>query len=481
MMRVALLLPALFVLPACGGDGASGRPEPRPGDRPIVLITLDTTRADMLGAYGSTAGVTPRLDELARAGVVFDNAYAPMPQTLPSHATMLTGLMPRAHGALENMYVLDDRFETMASSAGRRGYATGAFIGALAIEAATGVDNGFETFDQPRGEWNEDRKGHPPQRKAQEVTDAALAWADSLDGDRPYLLWAHYYDPHGDDNRSFKPPKRHYDAVEPAVAQREVDARRQRFGDLKPKGGLPTFWRGYLAELRYTDEQVGLLLDGLDERGLLDDAIIVVVGDHGEGLYEHGEKGHGTHLWEEMLRVPLFVVHPDGTGAGRRVAARVVLQDIEPTVKHMAMGQVQSKRHELLGVDLWAAVLSENEPPERPVFLERPHYGEERIQWRGQGRLQYGFLTAVLDGRHKLVREPDGSTTLYDLEADPDELVDISTQDPEASARLTALIEAWLVDCPSDDPGSGSQVEAGSEREEALRQLGYLGGGEDDG
>lgn len=470
MPRVPLLL--ALALGACAeGDGLG--PVVGAGHS-IVVVTLDTTRADMLGAYGSPLGVTPYLDELAKRAVLFENVYAPMPQTLPSHATVFTGLMPRVHGALENTYVLRPEVSTLAESATEHGYVTGGFIGALAIEAATGMSQGFQTWGQPEGVWGNDRKGHPPQRPADAVTDAALAWAGGLDHERPFLLWAHYYDPHGDEGGGFSAPARHLRAVDRGAVRKLVESLHDSFEKPDDPDMLTEYWAGYAAELRFTDEQVGRLLDGLAQAGLMDDTLVVVLGDHGEGLWEHGEKAHGTHLWEEMMRVPLLVVAPDGSGAGRRVAQRVTLQDVEPTVRRMAFGEAQATRDEMLGVDLWAAVLGERELPVRPIVVERPHYDRERIEWRGRGKLQYGFLTAILLDQWKLVRQPDGSSELYDLDADPDELVDVSAAHPEVTTSLTQRLSAWIATNRTGQPGE--DVEISDERRETLRQLGYIGG-----
>jgi arylsulfatase A-like enzyme len=436
----------------------------------MVIVTLDTTRSDFLGSYGSTLGLTPRLDELAQRGVVFEQVYAPMPQTLPSHATLFTGLMPRTHGALENTYTLPPEMETLAERAAARGYATGGFIGALAIDRVTGIHQGFETWGQPGGDWGEDRLGHPPQRRAKVVTDEALAWAGTLDGDEPFLLWAHYYDPHGDSAQGFNPPRRVWKEMDRGQVGELVASRAHLFTGPSELGPLTDFWTGYSAELVYTDEQVGRLLDGLADLGLADDTLVLVVADHGEGLWEHGVKAHGTHLWEEAMRVPMILVDPAGTGAGTRMGGRVILQDIDPTLRHAAFGERVQAREELLGIDLWQLLLDGREPPERPVVLERPHFDAERIQHR---KGEVGFMTALLQGDLKLIREPDGSVALFDLAADPDELVDVSAGRPDDTERMRGWLEQWLGRNTSAPPGS---AEITPERMKDLEALGYMGG-----
>jgi arylsulfatase A-like enzyme len=453
-------------LTACGPSG--------PGGRNILVITTDTTRADFVGAYGADLGVTPRLDALAQQGVVFENAYAPMPQTLPSHSTLFTGLDPRQHLALENTYQLDEAFRTLAELAQERGYATGAFIGALVLDQETGIQQGFETFDIPQGVWNEKREGHPPQRSAEEVTRVALEWADDLDPAEPYLMWAHYYDPHGDHATGFEPPKRHLAQVDRKVIRKRVQKSASLSGDL-PLEAQVEYWAQYAAEIRYMDEQIGRLLDGLGAKGLLGNTLVVVVGDHGEGLYEHGIKAHGVYVWEEMHRIPMILVHPDGEHAGRRVAGRAALRDIEPTIKRIAM-DIPGTGGEDFGFDLWEH-LSDSGLPDRPIFLERPHFDRERVVRRINGvdltqQNAYGYLTAVIMGRHKLIRHPDGTLRLYDLEADPQELVDVAAQESEQVSKMSGLLSNWMEAHEVGQPGEG--VEISDERRARLKALGYL-------
>ncbi len=463
-----LLLVALALAPACGVDA--------PGGRNIVIITTDTTRADFLGVYGSKLGVTPRLDALAAKGVVYENAYAPMPQTLPSHSTLFTGLSPREHLALENSYQLAEGFPTLAELSSERGYATGAFIGALVLDTETGIQQGFQTFDLPRGVWNEGREGHPPQRIAEQVTAAALKWADNLQPGHPYLLWAHYYDPHGDSSKGFTPPARHRAKIDMPALRAQM-AQSESLSDDLPQGARTEFWAQYAAEVRYTDEQVGLLLDGLEQRGLMKDTLVAVVGDHGEGLYEHGVKAHGVYVWESLHRIPMILVHPDGEHAGRRVSGRAALRDVAPTLKQLAMG-IEFPAGAGMSVDLWSPLAgAEAQLPERPVFLERPHYSEDLVKRRIKGvdltkDNAYGYLTAVLMGQHKLIRHPDGSSRLYDLSADPEELVDLAASEPALLANMEGLLADWMEANEVGLPGEGTELSP--EREAALRALGYL-------
>ena len=467
--RRALALGLALSLAGCGESAD-------PGGLNIVVITMDTTRADHLGAYGSPLKLTPHVDALAERGVLFTQAYAPMPQTLPAHATLFTGLTPRDHGALENTYTLNDGYTTLAEICAERGYATGAFIGSLAVDDLTGIDQGFEHFDQPGGDWGEGRQGHPPQRKAKAVTSAALSWIEQSGNDRPFMLWAHYYDPHGDANKSFEPPERHLKAISRDEVRAQVVAREGRFRDVAGVEALTDYWWAYAAEIRFTDEQVGRLLAGLEDQGLLENTIVVVVGDHGEGLYEHGQKAHGTHLWEEMMRVPLVLAVPDGAGAGSRLDAPVTLSDLLPTIERMAFGADHGLPRVGEGLDLWSPAVAGGTLPDRPIFLERPHFEEKRLLNRARGQASneftYGYLTAIVQGRQKLIRQPDGSSQLYDLDADPGELTDISAEQPERAARLAERLDGWMSAHKVSEPGT---TEVSDERWEQLKALGYVG------
>jgi arylsulfatase A-like enzyme len=461
LVVLALALP----IPACGGDGDAA------GERHnLLIVTLDTLRADHLGAYGYPLDTTPVLDGLAERGVLFENVYAPMPQTLPSHATIMTGLDPRQHGALENSYTLDPRLETLAEMLRARGYATAAYVGALALDRATGIDQGFDVYDQPAPGYMQGLPG-PAEREADEVTELALAWADDHDSESPFLLWVHYYDPHFE----HVAPRRYQRQVPPPQVRDEVVRPRGKvFGKVEPKL-VDHVWHGYASEVRYTDACLGKLLDGLEERGLLDDTVIAVVGDHGEGLFQHRIRGHGRHVWEELLRVPLLLLHPDGESAGTRVKGRVVLRDVLPTLLHLVLGVEGELVSEDRGLDMWALLEQGRSLPDRPVFLERPHYSLETLEKQLQKVPEPGFLTAVILGSDKLVRLPDGTQMLYDLAQDPGEQFNIAERQPDRVTRLAALLDHWLETNEVGPPGS--QQELSDERIEALKALGYLGDG----
>jgi len=467
VLGAALVVASALLLTACGGS------EPAAEGRSLVLITMDTTRTDHLGAFGRTDSPTPTIDALAADGVRFTRAYAPMGQTLPSHATMFTGQGPRSHGALENFYPLPEGAHTLAERLADRGYETVGVIGALVLAEDSGIAQGFGVWDQPSGQWKTDQ-GHPPERPAAQVTDGALAWALRRESDGPYFLWVHYYDPHG----PYEPPGHFRPSISrEAVSTMVTEASMQgAFSQADaPLTKIAETWFNYAAELEYTDAQVGRLLEGLRARGMLDDAVVAVASDHGEGLYEHGHKGHGVNLFEELMHVPLIVTAPDGELSGTVVDQPVQLQDLLPTLL-TAVGQQAPEDVE--GHDLWSAAREGRAPPRQPIFIERPHYNEQRLDKhnpRGRPREhEHGVVVAVIADGHKLVRQVDGSVQLFDLATDPAERDDLSGLDPERTTLLGGLLDDYERRFQVAEPGSGESVSP--ERAESLNQLGYGGG-----
>lgn len=470
--RTALALAAVgLIAGAMAGCG-------KPAGKSIVVITLDTTRADHLGCYGYPLPTSPNIDALSKQGVLFEQAYAPMPQTLPSHSTLFTGLPPRAHLALENAHVLRQGIGTLAETLAARDYETAAFIGSRVLAQGTGIERGFAVFDEPTGVQRDIQ--HEVERSATAVTDSALSWALARHfAAKPFLLWAHYYDPHGPyEPREQRIPEA---AVEPLV-RKHSEFQALSADALKDTESI---WFGYDNELAAMDAQVGRLLKGLRQRKMLDDAVIVVVGDHGEGLMEHGEKSHGTTLFQELMLVPLIVVLPDGSQAGTRVKAVVQMQDLLPTILDLA--GLAGAGGELPGVNLATSLRAGGEPAPRPVFFERPYFDPKGI--RAGRALSHGWgfgeMAGVVDGHDKLIRLPPDPQTqavvcqLYDLSVDPDELHDVAAEHPDTVGRLSALLDAWLARWPIDENAEAPVLTP--EHEAELRALGYIQGEDDPG
>ena len=263
---------------------------PRPN---IVLITIDTLRADHVGRYGAPPGSTPALDALASEGLRFENAISPVPLTRPAHTSLLTGLYPPEHGIRDNLPAkLDSSIPTLATRLETAGYHTAAFVGSFLLGRGSGLEAGFDVFGDGSIAGAGDRIGSKAERRAEEVASEALEYISTARA--PFFLWVHFYDPHAP-----------YD----------------------PPGAFAS--KGYSGEIAYTDSQVGRLVGALRTRGLLGSTLVVVTADHGEGLGDHGEDEHGVLVYEETLRVPLIVRGP-GIAAGRVEREPVSLVDVAP-------------------------------------------------------------------------------------------------------------------------------------------------------
>ncbi|NUR54553.1 MAG: sulfatase, partial [Acidobacteria bacterium] len=268
----------------------------------LVVVTLDTTRADRIGAYGRAHAGTPQFDALAAEGVVFDHASTSAPITLPAHSSIFTGRFPPQHGVRDNGgYFLNENEQTLAEVLKARGYATGGFIAAYVLDSKWGIAQGFDTYfdDFDLSKYRVFSMGNI-QRPGNEVVDRALPWIDQHRG-APFFAWVHLYDAHS----PYAPPE---------------PFKTQFAGDL------------YQGEISFADAQVGRVVQFLRDRDLLDRTVIVVIGDHGESLDDHGEQGHGFFVYESVVHVPMIVRAPFSAMQRRRVADPVRSVDVMPTV-----------------------------------------------------------------------------------------------------------------------------------------------------
>ena len=397
----------------------------------VLLVTLDTVRADRLGCYGHESAETPTLDSLVERGVRFDDAVTSVPLTLPSHATILTGLSPLSHGVRDNgRYKLAEEHVTLTEVLSSHGYDTVAFVGCFVLDARFGLDQGFDVYD-----FEVSVDGYRPEmpdyneRSATDVTDAAVRWLDERAGagsDAPFFAWVHYFDPH----QPYQSPL-------------------QR---------LPRFAvRPYDAEIAYVDAELGRLLDKLDDLGARDRTVIVVAGDHGEALGEHGEPTHGMLIYESTMRVPLIVSCTSLFDGAYHVADRVVgLTDVRPTVE------------DLLGVS--------GSPPVDGQSLLRPGADDDRaIYVETEMPLSlagWSPLRGLRTHTHKYILAPQRE--LYDLKKDPAESHNIyAAADPVVGSLESRLSELMN----QIGPGSGSDRALTDEEMERLGSLGYVQSG----
>jgi len=341
-----------------------------PARENLVLVTVDTLRADVLGPYGGPVP-TPAFDRLAREGVVVEGACTPIPSTAPAHASLFSGLHPWRHGLLENGVPFDaDRYPSLPARLRDSGLRTAAFVSSYVLHPRWGFDHGFDHYHfQPNepGLWGD---GHGFSTRGAFTTDAALAWIGEH-RDTPFFVWIHYFDPHD----PYQPPEAFLETgpLETPEVMRE--------GPPRPRAAraLARQIRAYRGEVAYADAQLGRVLDGLDALDLADRTNVVVTADHGEGLGEHGALRHGTNLFDEAVVVPLFVRGP-ALPRGVRVRGPAQLEDLMPTLLSL---QGVDAPETADGVDLrgWLegeqehsprkAVVGRRRSKEPPLFFER--------------------------------------------------------------------------------------------------------------
>ena len=325
----ALAVIAIVVVVALLLVGKIPRPSKEPAARDVdltganvLLVTLDTTRADRVGAYGYLAAETPYIDALAASGVLFEQTITPSAFTLPAHSSILTGLYPTYHGVrLNGGSALADVHTTLAESLAENGYRCGAFIGAFVLDGRWGLEQGFERYDDEfelRGDQRLDLAG--VQRPANVVVDAAIDWLGTED-ERPYFSWVHLYDPH----TPYEPPEPYRsrfvsegDRSRAAVDDASGGSQARRLREwIDEQNAL------YDGEIAFADSQIGRLLEWIVARGAADDTIVVVVGDHGEALGSHGETEHGYFVYDYAVRVPFVIRLPERDFGGTRIRQQV--------------------------------------------------------------------------------------------------------------------------------------------------------------
>ncbi len=409
----------------------------------VLLITLDTTRADRLGAYGYAAARTPVLDRLAQDGVLFERAVAAAPTTLPAHASLMTGRNPMAHGVRNNGVPLDRAVPTLADAFRAAGYRTAAFVSAFVLDQRFGLVRGFDTYDDhldpPAGLATD-----ALERRGDRTVASASAWLSapppaaastgtppSPPAAAPFFLWVHLYDPHDPYEAPGSP------------------------------GGAAAATR-YDGEIAFADTAVGTLLGALERQGLSNNTIVAVIGDHGESLGEHGEVTHGMFVYESAMRVPALLKWPARLQAGTRVAPLVRAIDLAPTLLELA------GRPPLAGATGVSLV-----PLVRGTVASRDAapataYGETYFP---QLFMNWAPLRSWRDGPWKFIEAPE--LELYDLASDPGETVNLAAREPDRAGRMRRALYALVA---AEGTAAAS---AGPDREtlQKLAALGYVGSG----
>lgn len=439
-----------LMLAGCGA-------EPPPD---VVLVSIDTLRADALGAYGSPLP-TPTLDRLAAEGVVFEQAFAPTPATAPSHATLFTGQEVLRHGLLRNGESLPEAAETLAERFRAGGWRTAAFVSSFVLDPRFGWSRGFDHYDADLPEPSATMKKQPYpgafwaaqrfagfDRRATATVQAALA--GMRDASPPWFLFIHLFDPHA----PYVPPAayaRRAAAMRFPLAGREVPG--------LPPERLEQLVQRYHGEALYTDESLGALLEALAQQHPGRSTLTIVTADHGEGLGQHGWLEHAVDLYDEQIRVPLVMHWPGHLPAGRRVRVPVGLVDVAPTLLELAglapLGAAD-------GRSLAASARGGPEPEPRPIFGDR-HLVAEDTGW------DRGTKSSVRTPQWKYIRASDAPAELYELAVDPGELRNRHAERPEVAAALSGLLDAHVAAMP----GARPTAPLSDETRRALQALGY--------
>jgi len=463
----ALGLCAALTLVACpGGEPAavqSGGPARErisvPGRPNVVLLTLDTLRADHLQLYGYARNTAPRLEELARDAIVFDRALAPMATTLPTHTSIFTGVWPLEHGILANVtregkrFKQSERLATLALFMQSAGYDTQAFISALPLKRRYGLGPGFAGYTQATGK----------ETNARDTTERVVGYLRS-EPQGPFFMWVHYFDPHS----PYIPPEEHDVFNTDAELKRYIAERDFAVETTRRTGQVNEVESGinkYDGEIRFMDAQIGRVLDALMAREDWSRTIVIVVGDHGEGLNQHNEPGHGLS-WDEQLRVPCFIRVPDVPGF--RVAAPISVVDVAPTL----LGLLDLPREDQFTAQMSGVDVLDPDFETRPVLSQTSTRQEEY-----GGELTFALTTE----RWKFIRAAEsGTELLFDLHADPFELDNVVEQHAEVRNYLRAVLDELV----REQTARGAEFRAGGTEQvspadmDALRSMGY--GGDDE-
>ncbi len=417
-------LPAVFARPA---GAAPEKPN-------LLVVTIDTLRADRVGAFGHKGARTPAMDGLARRGVLFSRAYSHVPLTLPSHCSLFTGFLPITHGVRDNGERLRSTPLTLAEIASGQGYATAAIVGAFPLDSRFGLDRGFETYDDLYGSRNRVQDMAFVERRAEEVNRKAEEWI-RVHTRQPFFVWVHYFDPHA----PYDPPP----PFDRDFAGREYDG-----------------------EIAYADECLGRLLKVLEDSGRAADTLVVLTSDHGEGLGAHEEKTHGIFIYDPTLHVPLIFAGPGPLPRGRTVEAQVGLSDVLPTVLDLMGWPAQKDLPGRSLVPMMTRSGAGGEGSGRTLYIESmaPLLGRNWAPLRGVRTSEWKYIDAP-------------AAELYDLKSDPGENVNILDSRPEVVRRLRGEMETVIKRQAALPPDTAPGPAVDREARQKLQSLGYISSG----
>ena len=461
---------------AAAGCGAPDHPAP-PARPDLVLITIDTLRADHLGSYGHPLEVSPHIDRLAAEGVRFAEATAQWPTTWPSLASLLTGTYPGRNGVVwEPKRPLDWSQRTLAELLKAAGYRTGAVVSNTSIGRRMQFHQGFDSFVESwqgayRRENPDTSRGIPPievkeYTNATIVTDLALAWLERQPRNAPFFAWIHYMDPHG----PYRPPAQYQGLYGDAYPERTIALdsipEHQRLvppGESEPSRDLGYYTASYDREIRYLDDELGRLLAALDRRWGEARGLVVFTADHGESFDEHGEiLGHGRTPFRPTTRVPLILHMPGRLPAGREIEAPVGLVALLPTLLEL-LGLPPTETAQEASLLPWI----DGDPPDPAP----PVFGHAGLGDPPQTFLRRGHFKLVRFHSDRDIARFGGRLALYDLERDPGETRNAIEEHPRVAERMRQELEDWLAE--NWRVTRGGKVRFDPVEREMLRQLGY--------
>lgn len=443
----------------------------------IILISVDTLRADHLGCYGHSYVQSPHIDRLADQGILFTRHVSAAPTTLASHTSLMTGTYPHTHGAPKNGYVVNERNIMLAEMLKQASFTTAAFIGAFSLEAQFRFDQGFDHFDADFGLAREEKVRDQAQRRAEAVTEAVLEWLDTRTAtpDERLFLFVHYFDVHWPYDAP-PPHRRMYrkDSLPFVGSMEEIHETRALLRDAATgERGLElarALDAEYCAEITYCDYHIGRLLQGLKNRRMYNKSLLILTSDHGETMHEHDNVfNHGRSVYGTEIHIPLILRFPGGRFGGRREDRLGSNVDVVPTILHL----LDLPEHDGLEGESFAGLIDGPMPPRGPVFAEAtqpwtaPQFNNDPV-WLNQTKFQ-----CVRTDRYKYAaRQGDLRFEFYDLQSDPLEQVNLleTHHDKALVERLGRQLEHWRSEA---DPFPSREIRT-DETIEMLKRLGYV-------
>ncbi|MFP4082875.1 MAG: sulfatase-like hydrolase/transferase [Candidatus Aminicenantes bacterium] len=396
----------------------------------LLIVTIDTLRADHVGIYGCQDVKTPNIDHLGKNGVLFRKAFCPVPLTLPSHCSLFTGTLPLFHGVRDNGYRLPSAHVTLAEIMRENGYRTAAFVGAFPLDSRFGLEQGFHVYDDRYGSRNVVRDLSFVERKAEEVNRRAMAWL-AENRENPFFVWIHYFDPHA----PYEPPPPFHQEYE---------------------------GREYDGEIAYTDKIIGQLHQKLVQWNLLEKTLMVITSDHGEGLGEHKETTHGIFIYDSTLWVPLIFYNPHILPEKRVINHQVSLIDVMPTI--LDLMELPSGP-DIQGRSLKPVICGGEPLPPKYSYIESVAAMLDR---------NWAPLQGLRTGEWKYIHAP--MAELYDLGRDPGEKNNLVEKKPEIVQHLKERLQQIIEDHSSSASSKVLSAEIDRETKEKLMSLGYITG-----